>query len=83
MKLKLNDSELWIRIMVSTPEKIPTSKCTDINKKVISLLEKQQNQNLNDFLQMAIFGKLSSEIYHSIKKISPIKRVEIEEIKLL
>lgn len=82
-KLKLSDAAIWIKVVIATQKKIQTSKSIDMNKRVLAILEKHKDLKLNDFLQMALFGKLGTDIYHNIKKISPTKRVEIEEIRLL
>jgi len=83
-KLNLSKIPVRVKVIVATQQKIQTSKCVDINKKVIqSLKEYEKNLNIDEFLQLALFGKLGTEIYHKIKKIAPIKRVEVEEIKVI
>ncbi|MEM2917926.1 MAG: hypothetical protein QXY62_00270 [Candidatus Altiarchaeota archaeon] len=83
MKLKLLDANIWLRSVIATNKKIQTSKATDMNKKAIEIIEKNKDMKFNDFLHIALFGKLASEIYYSVKKISPVKRVEIEELRLI
>jgi len=83
MKIKLADGTVWVKVVIATQKKVQTSKSIDMNKRVFSIIEKYKDLKLNEFLQMALFGKLGTDIYHNVKKISPTKRVEIEEIKLL
>lgn len=81
--LKLADENVWVKLVTATQQKVNTSKSTDINKKIIETLAKHVNLKINDFVQMAIFGKLGTEVYHEVKRIAPIKRVEVEEIKVV
>ncbi len=83
IKLKLSDANVWVKVVIATQKKVQTSKSIDMNKRVLTILEKHRDMKINDFLQMALFGKLGTDIYHNIKRISPTKRVEIEEIRLL
>ena len=82
-KMKLENATIWIKIVSATQTKVNSSKATGINKKVLEIIKRHRKLKVNDFIQLALFGKLGTEIYHEIKKISPTKRVEVEEIRVV
>ncbi len=78
-----SDTKIRIKVMVVTHSYIFTSQKKDINAAITRVLEGYKESNLDEFVQLAVFGKLGSEIYREIKKISPLRRVEVGEIKVI
>ena len=72
-----------VKVMAVTHQTIKTSRERDITARISGILEKHRNTKLDDFIQAVLFGKLGTEIYREIRKIAPIKRVEIEQVKVI
>jgi len=72
-----------IKVVVITHTKVSRPVKSEIIKVINRIIESHTKNDLNTFVQLAIFGKLGSEIFKEAKKITPIRRVEIEEIKVL
>jgi len=72
-----------VKVMAVTHQNIKTSRVRDITAKISEILDKYKNTKLDDFIQSTLFGKLGTEIYREIKKIAPVRRVEIEQVKVL
>ena len=81
--MKLGDSEVKIKIMAVTHQNIKTSQKREIISRITETLEGYKKVNLNDFLQATLFGKLGTGIYHNAKTVCPIRRVEIEEVRVV
>ncbi len=81
--LNLPPSKLWMKVIVITHQATQTSKIKIISAKVSKILKRHEKSNLDDFFQSVLFGKLGTGIYREVKKIVPIKRVEIEKVKVL
>lgn len=82
IKLK-EDVDIHVKVITITYKHISSTKEKDIRNKVSEIVESYRNRRVNDFVQQAIVGKLGSSIYKEVKKISPVRRVEVEEIKAL
>lgn len=81
--LGLSDAKLWVKVTVMTHYSTQTSKRKTISSEVSKTLHKHKDSSLDDFLQEALFSKLGTEIYHKVKKIVPVRRVEVEKVKVL
>lgn len=82
--LDLSDNvKAWMNVVLITHSTIQTSKVKDISSITSKILDKYKKSTLNEFLQLALFGKIGTEIYNKVKKVTPIKRVEVERIKIL
>ncbi|HIE33748.1 MAG TPA: 30S ribosomal protein S3ae [Candidatus Altiarchaeales archaeon] len=81
--LLLDNSKIQIGIMTVTRQNIKTSRKEEIFRIIKEVLKKRESMKLNDFLQSTLFGKLGTEIYKEVKKIVPIKRVEVEQVRVL
>jgi len=82
LKLK-DDVRVHVKVITITYKHISSTKEKDIRNKVSEIVESYKNHGVNDFVQQAVVGKLGSNIYKEVKKISPVRRVEVEEIKAL
>jgi small subunit ribosomal protein S3Ae len=72
-----------VKVMIAAGRQASKEQRNQIAIKVKSILESHKENKIDDIIQMIIFGKLGTEIFHSIKNICPVHRVEIQEIKLL
>ncbi len=78
-----SDKKVQIKIVTVTHGMVNTSRGKEMRSKIDEILDKYKNAKLDDFVQSALFGKLGTEIYREIKKIAPVRRVEIEQVKVL
>ncbi|MEA3255144.1 MAG: hypothetical protein U9Q22_04865 [Candidatus Altiarchaeota archaeon] len=81
--MKLDDSKVKIKVMAVTHRNIKTSQKREIISKITETVEGYKKVKLNDFLQATLFGKLGTGIYHNAKTVCPIRRVEIEEVRVV
>ncbi len=72
-----------VKVMAVTHQNIKTSRGRDITAKISEILDNYKNTKLDDFIQSTLFGKLGTEIYREVKKIAPVRRVEIEQVRVL
>lgn len=72
-----------IKVVTVTHQNIKTSRGKEMTDKIKEILDKYTNTKLDDFVQATLFGKLGTEIYREIKKIAPVRRVEIEQVKVI
>ncbi len=79
----MGGDKVKIDIMTVTNGHIQSSQKRDVIVGISSILESHMKDTLNEFIQMALFGKLGTEIYHGIKNICPMKRVEIEQLEVI
>lgn len=82
-RLDLDNSTVKIKIIAMTNKSVLTSQKKDIIAKISKILESYKGSKINDFAQATLFGKLGTEIYHGIKPICPIRRVEVEQVTVL
>ncbi len=82
-RLNLDNSNVKIKIISVTNPNIKTPQKKDIHGQISTILESHKGSKLDDFVQSALFGKLGTDLYHGIKKICPVRRVEIEQIKVI
>ena len=67
-----------------TRYRIQTSKDVTIRKKMLEIVEaKAQSLTFEQFVREMVLGKIASEIYNAVKKIVPLRRVEVRKSKLL
>jgi small subunit ribosomal protein S3Ae len=81
--LALADAKVMVRVSVLSSRKISSTKVRDLNLEVRKILEKQGKGKLDEFVQQVIFGKVGTEIYRKLKKITPLSRVEVWEVRRL
>jgi small subunit ribosomal protein S3Ae len=79
------EPKVRVQVKVTTVmhQSIKTSRSKDITVRIREILDKHRNTKLDDFVQSTLFGKLGTEIYRDIKKIAPVRRVEIEQVKVI
>lgn len=78
-----SDKKIQIKIVTVTHQTVQASRDRDIRIKISEILDRYKNTKLDDFVQATLFGKLGTEIYREIKKIAPVRRVEIEQVKVI
>jgi small subunit ribosomal protein S3Ae len=76
-KLKLHVLAVTIRRAKSSQQKFMRKTIEDL------LIETAAEKSFDDLIKTVVNGKLASEIYHSAKKIYPLKRVEIIKSKVI
>ena len=81
--IDLQDGRVRVKIMAVTHKNAKSSQRKEILARITKTVEGYKNCTLNDFIQATLFGKLGTEIYHNSKNITPISRVEVEEVKIL
>lgn len=79
--LSFSDEKVRVKVTILTPQRVTSPKRSDIVSGMSKILGKYNNTKLDEFVQQVLFGKIGTEIYRRIKKICPINRVEIIEIK--
>jgi small subunit ribosomal protein S3Ae len=72
-----------VKVDTVTHQNIKTSRGKEMTAKITEILDRYKNTKLDDFIQATLFGKLGTEIYREIKKIAPVRRVEIEQVKVV
>lgn len=72
-----------VKVVAVTHQNIKNSREADITAKISEMLDKYNNTKLDDFVQSTLFGRIGTEIYREIKKIAPVRRVEIEQVKII
>ncbi|MBN2014644.1 MAG: hypothetical protein JW778_05645 [Candidatus Altiarchaeota archaeon] len=77
------NKRIQIKVVAVTHETVQTSRDKDMRAKITEILDRYKNTKLDEFVQSTLFGKLGTEIYREIKKIAPIRRVEIEQVRVI
>jgi len=76
--------EIQITVVVMTVRKISRSQVRAIRSEIVNLLTTRASERTFDqFVQEAVLGKLSADIYKVAKKYCPIRRVEIQKTEVL
>jgi len=70
------------KINVLTVYKIKSSRKHDIILRIPKVLEKYKNEDFYHFLECVLARKVNAEIFKELRKIVPIQRVEIRELKV-
>jgi small subunit ribosomal protein S3Ae len=75
--------EFTVKVLIVTSVKGSGKQKTSLRNKAVSLLkEKIPGEDFNTFISNVFNGKVSSELSSSLKKILPIKRVEVYKTAL-
>jgi small subunit ribosomal protein S3Ae len=76
--------EIQITVVVMTVRKISRSQVRVIRSEVVNLLlTRASERTFDQFVQEAVLGKLSADVYKVAKKYCPIRRVEIQKTEVL
>lgn len=76
--------KLRVSSMVTTLRRIQSSQIRAIRGGMREIIERRATErNFDQFIQEVVLGKLSSDIYKVVKKICPVKRVEVRKTKVL
>lgn len=78
-----SDKKIQIKIVAVTHQTVQASRDKEMRVKISEILDRYKNTKIDDFVQATLFGKLGTEIYREIKKIAPVRRVEIEQVKVI
>jgi len=82
-RVDFKNQKVKIKVMTVTHKHIQSSQKKEIIAKISAIIKAHRKDNLNEFAQAALFGKLGTEIYHGIKNICPVRRVEVEWLEVL
>jgi small subunit ribosomal protein S3Ae len=80
--LNLTDGKVRVKVIAVTQGKAKMSQKKEILSRIAKALVGYQTMTLSDFVQATLFGKLGTDLYHNTKTVSPINRVEIEEVRI-
>ena len=79
-----DDRKLKLQVLAVTIRRAKSSQQRFMRKTIEDLLiEAAAERSFDDLVKVCVNGKLASEIYHSAKKIYPLKRVEIIKSKVI
>jgi len=72
--------QVRLKVMCVSGLKVSEGVRADVRKAISATVQSLvKNMDFNTLVQEMIFGKLSAKIFNSIKKIGPLKRVEIRK----
>lgn len=72
-----------VKVSIFTARRVSNPLKTVMRAAIVGAIKaKAKDTNFNQFEQEAIFGKLSADIFGAIKKMAPVKRVEIRKTEL-
>ncbi|MFH1835122.1 MAG: hypothetical protein ABH851_02915 [Methanobacteriota archaeon] len=72
-----------VKVMISGGRGISRDQKKQISEKIKSIFNSHKDKKIDDVVQMIVFGKLGTEIYHGLKTINQIYRVEIQQLKVV
>ncbi|RLF16789.1 MAG: 30S ribosomal protein S3ae [Thermoprotei archaeon] len=77
-------ARLRVATLALTLKRCKTSQAKAIRKIMGEIVTTRASQlNFDEFIQEAVLGKIASEIFNKAKKIYPLRRAEVEKIKVL
>ncbi|MFH1721015.1 MAG: hypothetical protein ABH950_00265 [Candidatus Altiarchaeota archaeon] len=83
-KLNLKDKKIVLKMMVLTRGHIQEHQRVDLTKAIDKILNSMERKlKADEMIQQSLFGKVGTEIYQTLKRIHPIARVEVWQIKVL
>lgn len=80
---EIKDYKIRVKTIITTANDVQRSKQKDIIKTISETLKSYKDMNLNEFMELVLFGKVNMEIFRRSKKICPLGRVEIRSLKPL
>jgi len=81
--LNISGTKVRLKTMILTNHQITKSQGKDIIVVLKKVLNEHRSTKFDQFIQLILFGKLGTEIYHKIKSICPISRVELWQMRIL
>lgn len=79
-----DDRRIKLHVLAVTTRRAKSSQQKYMREVITGLLkEAAAEKTFDDLVKSAVNGKLASEVYHTAKKIYPLKRVEIIKSKVL
>jgi len=79
--LKTSDGAVKVKIMVAASRGLTVSQKRQLTDKVTEVLTTHETDSTEQVVQLVVFGKLGTEVYHALKKMCRISRVEVMELK--
>ena len=81
--IKLKDADMKLAMNILTAYKVHASQKKDMIKKIPVVLDEYKNEKVNNFLELVISGRTNVAIFKNLKKIAPVRRVEIRNMNVL
>ena len=81
--IEFPDAKMRIKIMVTTRGHKQSAQKKEIIKKMSRMLNAHKGDSLQNFTHLLTTEKLGMEMYHNIKNICPIGRLEIAEVSVV
>jgi len=81
--LTLSDKKVRVKIMVAARKSTTAANKKEITELIKKILNEHKSDTIDKFVQGIVFGKVGTEIYHKVKKITSIARVEIQQVKVI
>lgn len=81
--VKLCDISARVKTMILAEKSMSRAQKMQMGKKIREIFQKHSSMTLDQFVQLTLFGKLGTELYHGVKNICKTSRVEVYEIKTL
>jgi small subunit ribosomal protein S3Ae len=81
--LALADKKVRVKIIVAARDTATMENKKEIRSIIKNTLDSHANDPIDKFVQAIVFGKVGTDIYHKIKKITSISRVEIQQVKII
>jgi small subunit ribosomal protein S3Ae len=76
--------KLRMSSMVTSARRIQSSQIEAIRARMREVIEERAKERTFDqFVQEVVLGKLAADIYKAVKKICPVRRVEVKKTKVL
>lgn len=80
---KVLDKTLRVKVIILVNRKVSDAQRRDMMSTIQKIIDSHESTTVDQFVQLALFGKLGTEIYRGIKKICPVGWVEVHAIKLV
>ncbi len=78
-----SDNKARIKITIIASKNITAQQRKEITSRITKIFENYGQSKLDQIIQLALVGKLGTEIYHAIKGVCQIHRVELYHITAL
>ncbi|MFH1788735.1 MAG: hypothetical protein ABH834_05100 [Candidatus Altiarchaeota archaeon] len=81
--ITVGEDKARVKIMISAGRRVSKEQKKQLSEKIRGILDSHKNSKAEDVVQMVVFGKLGTEIFHGVKNIAQIHRVEVQEIRVI
>jgi small subunit ribosomal protein S3Ae len=82
-KIKVGDKSARIKVIVLTHQGVTYMQKKEIMSSIDKFLAEYKDKKPEQFVQEVLFGKVGTNIYHMLKSVCPIRRIEVESLEML